>query len=412
MRRRAAFVVAGFVVWLSPSATRARGAEDGTSPGTVASRQESRFDLVALERERILRKAARYLNEPPRTVTAYRAERSTGGPHDFYSEGDYWWPDPTNPDGPYLRRDGESNPGNFSDHRHAMVRLSETVGASTSAWLITGDRRYAASVRSQLAAWFVDPATRMNPRLLYAQAIRGRATGRAIGLIDTLHLVEVARAARLLAEAGGGGEIDAAVRLWFAEYLVWLQTHSLGIEERDARNNHGTAWVLQVAAFADIVGDEEALAGCRRRFREVLLPTQMAPDGSFPLEIERTKPYGYSLFNMDLLCTLAHILSTKGENLFLFDAGGGRSLRRGMEFLFPYIEDKSRWPFTRDVLHWDDWPVRQPSLLFAGLALREERYLALFSRLNADPESDEVRRNLPVRHPLLWVRPAERDRLR
>jgi hypothetical protein len=112
---------------------------------------------------------------------------------------------------------------------------------------------------------------------------------------------------------------------------------------------------------------------------------------------------------MDLLCTLAHILSAKGENLFLFDAGGGRSLRRGMKFLFPFIEDKSRWPFARDVLHWDDWPVRQPSLLFAGLALHEVRYLALFSRLNADPESDEVRRNLPVRHPLIWDPSAGRQ---
>lgn len=362
------------------------------------------FDLVALERERVSRKAERYLREAPVTVTASRSERSAGGLHDFFSEGDYWWPDPASPRGPYVRRDGETNPANFVEHRRAMVRLSEIVGASTSAWLVTGDRRYAATARAHLLAWFVHPATRMSPHLLYAQAIHGRATGRATGLIDTLHLVEVARSARLLSEAKEKGGLDPGVRKWFAEYLAWMRTHPLGMEERDAKNNHATAWAVQVAAFADFLGDEGVLGETRMMFREVLLPSQMAPDGSFPLELARTKPYGYSLFNLDAFTTLAAILSTERENLFTFDAGQGRSLARGMAFLSPFIEDKSRWPYAKDVLHFDEWPVRQPCLLFGGIAVGERRYLDLFARLPADPENEEVRRNLPVRHPLLWVR--------
>jgi hypothetical protein len=41
----------------------------------------------------------------------------------------------------------------------------------------------------------------MNPHLRYAQAIQGRVTGRGVGIIDTLHLVEVARAIEVLGEA-------------------------------------------------------------------------------------------------------------------------------------------------------------------------------------------------------------------
>jgi hypothetical protein len=60
------------------------------------------FDIVEVERPRIMAKAAEYLSEPPVTVTASHSPRSAGGLHDFFSEGDYWWPDPQNPDGPNI----------------------------------------------------------------------------------------------------------------------------------------------------------------------------------------------------------------------------------------------------------------------------------------------------------------------
>ena len=195
--------------------------------------------------------------EAPVTVTASRAARSAGGLHDFFSEGDYWWPDPQNPDGPYIQRDGMSNPDNFNDHRRALMQLSVQVPALAAAWKLTGDRRYADHAVRHLRAWFVDPATRMNPNLQYAQAIHGRFTGRGTGIIDTIHLVEVARAIEALDAAPVWSAADkAALRGWFTDYLRWLTTHPYGIAERDAKNNHGTCWVMQVAAFAHLTGDQ------------------------------------------------------------------------------------------------------------------------------------------------------------
>src|SRR5579885_3439635 len=156
------------------------------------------FDLASIERPRVLKAAARYLREEPVTVTATRSPRSAGGKHDYFSEGDYWWPDPKNPDGPYIQRDGMSNPNNFDDHRHALIRLSMQMPALTAAWLITKQSRFADHAAAHLRAWFVDDATLMNPNLQFAQAIHGRSTGRGTGIIDTLHLVEVARAAGVL----------------------------------------------------------------------------------------------------------------------------------------------------------------------------------------------------------------------
>src|ERR1700726_2544553 len=151
-------------------------------------RAAEKFDLTALERPRVLKAADRYLSEAAVTVTAASSPRSAGGKHDFFSEGDYWWPDPKNPDGPYIQRDGMTNPDNFVEHRRAMVRLSLIVPALAAAWKITKERKYADHAARHLRAWFIDDATHMNPNLLYAQAIKGRFTGRGIGIIDTLHL--------------------------------------------------------------------------------------------------------------------------------------------------------------------------------------------------------------------------------
>ena len=142
--------------------------------------------LRDVEAARIEQKAARYLKEVPVTVTAEQCERSEGGRHDYYSEGDYWWPDPTNPAGPYIRRDGETNPDLFYNHRHALVRLSEIIGTLASAFLLDPQPTILIHAIRHLRAWFVDPDTRMTPNLLYGQAIKGRNSGRSIGIITVL----------------------------------------------------------------------------------------------------------------------------------------------------------------------------------------------------------------------------------
>src|SRR5215204_1781895 len=333
-----------------------------------AGADSSKFDLAAIERPRVLPKAAKYLKQEPVTITATPCSRSAGGKHDFFSEGDYWWPDPKNPDGPFVQRDGLSNPENFSAHRQAMVRLSEIVGTLGSAYLLTGQEVYANHALKHLNAWFIDAETRMNPHLLYSQAIKGRATGRAVGVIDTIHLVEVAGCAQSISKWPGYPRKDyKQIQDWFAKYLTWLTTHQYGIDERKASNNHSVCWAMQAAAFARLTGNEEVLSSIRDQFKRVFVGEQMAQDGSFPAELKRTKPYGYSLFVIDAIAGIAQIASTPEDDLWSFALPDGRGMQKAMQFIFPYIEDKSKWPGKADVLFWDEWPVRQPSLLFAGL---------------------------------------------
>ena len=366
-----------------------------------------RFDLYAIERPRVIKQADQFLHQQPITITAYRSPRSAGGLHDYFSEGDYWWPNPKDPNGPYIRRDGMSNPDNFVAHRRALMRLSVQCPALCAAWLLTKERKYAEHASAHLRAWFVDPATRMNPNLQYAQAIHGITTGRGTGIIDTLHLVEVVRGAAAIENSGALSDSDKqALHQWFSDYLRWMTTSPNGKQERDAKNNHGSAWVLQVAEFSTYVGDTALQDDCRRRFKTVLIPSQMSPDGSFPLELARTKPYSYSLFNLEVLSGICQVLSTDRDNLWTFHLPDGRSMSKAVAFLYPYLADKKKWPYKPDVEYFDQWPVRQQSLLFAGLAFNKPEYLALWRRLNPEPTVEEVIRNYPIRQPVLWMNSA------
>ncbi|HEY2468205.1 MAG TPA: alginate lyase family protein [Terracidiphilus sp.] len=360
--------------------------------------------LAEFERSRVLRAARHYLGEVPKTIVAVAAPNSAGGLHDYYSDADYFWPDPKNPNGPYINRDGESNPANFNAHRELMIRLSIQVAALAAAWTVTKKREFADHGTAHLRAWFITAATRMNPNLQYAQAVHGLSTGRSWGIIDTLHLAEVAQAATVLHRDGVLSANDwQGIHEWFGEYLSWLQTSEPGQKERDAKNNHGSCWIVQAAAFARLTGDTAVAQTCRQRLKSVEFPTQIAHDGSFPLELARTKPYGYALFNLDALGMAAQILSVPSDNLWTYRLPDGRELRACFDFMKPFVVDKAKWPYAHDVQYFDDLPVRQPSFLFAGFAYRDDGYLNLWRRLDPDPTVAEVIRNHPFRQPLLWI---------
>src|ERR1043165_5359405 len=128
----------------------------------ISAQGQTVFDVAAFDKARVIEAANRYLSEKPITITASGSSRSAGGKHDFFSEGDYWWPNPENPNGPYIQRDGMSNPDNFVDHRRYLMRLSKRVPALTAGWLLTGKTNYAKKAAEHLRAWFLDEKTRMN----------------------------------------------------------------------------------------------------------------------------------------------------------------------------------------------------------------------------------------------------------
>jgi hypothetical protein len=405
MRRLLAWTLAGLVCSSIVTGCATRAARDVQPPGAPAGLVTT---VAALDHNRILRLADEAMELRPPAITDAVATNSAGGLHDFFSQADYAWPNPTNADGlPFIGRDGESNPDTFTAHRMAMRHMKDAVAALAAAYALTGDDKYVTKAADFIRVFFLDPATRMNPNLQYAQAVLGAQTGNAYGVIDTLHLAELAVAARFLERSPAFPlDVDQGLKQWFTDYCGWIQTSTNGVKEMHNANNHSMACYLQLAAFARYTGDEPLLAACRERFRTVLFPRQMTNDGSFPLELKRTKPYGYSIFQADNLAELCVLLSSTNEDFWKLALPDGRTPRNAVDFIYPYLADKNQWLADgrpKDVMHWDDWPVREPCLIFAYAEFGDQKFFDLWRNLDADPANLEVRRNLAVTQPLLWL---------
>jgi hypothetical protein len=284
------------------------------------------------------------LHAGPWSVTSHRPENVSAGPNDYYSEGPYWWPDPKNPGGPYIRKDGERNPGRFLGNRNDLGALSTAVLALGMGAYLIGDGRCAGHAAAILSTWFLDPKTRMNPNLQFGQAVRGVNTGRGTGIIDTVSLIHVAQGIRLLELAGGlDGKLGDGLRRWFADYLQWLNSSQYGLDEKKSGNNHATWWTAQAAAYASLTGDQAALDMAWDHYRSYLVPTEIKPDGSCPREEARTNSLGYSTMNLDAFSVVCRIAEVHGANLWTYRTPAGVGVATAFAYLIPYVEHSDRW---------------------------------------------------------------------
>ncbi len=291
------------------------------------------------------------MNTGPFTVTDKKQPPPGGTPHDYWSMGKYWWPNPGTADGlPYVRRDGVNNPEARDERfdRNRLEALCTTVAALTHGWLAQGDVAFAGRATLLLRTFFLSPTTRMNPSLTYAQSIPGICDGRGIGIIDTACFVALLEHALLLEAQGSlSGADGRALRDWFAAYLDWLLTSRNGLDERAEINNHGTWMDVQLAAFALFTGQSGIARTVLREVPSRRIEKQIKPDGRQPHELARTKSFNYSLFNLKALLMLAQLGRQMDIDLWSYRGTDGRSIRLALEFMRPYADPQTPWPFKQ-----------------------------------------------------------------
>jgi hypothetical protein len=371
------------------------------------AKSTSRPDVAAIDHDRILAQANAYLKEPPNPLTTYPCPRSPGTPHDYYSEAEDYWPDPSNPTGPFIiHNSGPSNRDAFTAHRDALLNFSICVPALTAAFVLTNEARYAQQAVTQLQAWFLDPATRMTPSLLYAQTIPPAKTGRPEGVVEAVHLAEVVQCLPFLTNSEALTESDyTALKKWFAQYFDWLNGSRLAGLARDNKSHHGTSWLLQAAAIAHLtqVADDAPLTALRHQFKSSTIRAQILADGTFPHELTTPNPYRNTLFNLDMFAAVCVLLSTRFESVWDYELQDGPGMRTVIARLYPYIANRGTWPYRADAKYFNDLPIRPPSLLFAARAYSRPEYASLWTTLKPDPANAELQRTFPIRQPLLWV---------
>lgn len=295
----------------------------------------------------LIERADEALTEGPFSVMDKKRTPPSGNKHDYLSMGPYWWPDPSKPNGlPYMRKDGEVNPetrGNNVD-RSSAAKLFSNVESLGWAYYFSGDEIYAQKALQLLETWFINPETRMNPNLNYAQGIPGRTEGRGIGIIDWASINRLISPIQIL-EAGGilKGTTKDKLYQWFTQYLNWLETSKNGVDEDDYFNNHGTWYDAQVVGIELMLGQKQKAKARLEQVKTKRIASQIEPDGSQPHELARTKSMGYSTMNLRAYIHLANMGNKVGVDLWDFKTADGRSIRKALAYLQPYALGEKRW---------------------------------------------------------------------
>lgn len=285
-------------------------------------------------------------------VTEKKIVPPSGDVHDYMSMGPYWWPNPATTNGlPYIRKDGQVNPettGENSD-RVRLGNVTRDVVALAAAARRFKDRAAGAEAVRRLWVFFLDPKTRMNPHLNFGQSIPGRCIGRGTGIIDTLQMATSLPDAILILHETGDLPADdfAKFRKWFADYLDWLTSSKIGLDESKAKNNHGSAYDLQCAIFALLVGREEQARTILKAVPKRRIDVQVEADGRQPLELQRTKALGYSTMNARILCQLALVGERVGVDLWHYVSPKDGSIPRTLDFLEPFWKGEKAWPYQQ-----------------------------------------------------------------
>lgn len=297
----------------------------------------------------VMTRAQAALAGPTYTVVDKSRTPPSGDKHDYISMGPYWWPDAGKPNGePYVRRDGEFNPERATNAFDVsdLEAMSGGVEALSLAYYFTDDPRYAAKAAELLRVWFLDPATRMNPNTQYAQGVPGRTTGRAEGVLDTFRLLRVIEGVGLLAPSKALSAADQkGLERWFGDYTTWMRTAPNGREEQAAGNNHGIWFDYQLSGFSlfarqDAVARQVVSEAGKRRIK-----AQVAPNGSLPLELSRTRALHYSYFALEALVGTAEFGRCVDLDLWRYQTADGRGLRAAFDFLAPYVGREASFPY-------------------------------------------------------------------
>lgn len=345
----------------------------------------------------LIRKADRRLAEGVYSVVTNGPKPPSGDRHDYLSQAPYWWPDPKEGDGkPYIRRDGQVNPESQGGDDEPLDKMCHAAWQLGLAWHYTGDERYAEHAAKLLRTWYLDPDTRMKPRLAFGQYVPGHNQGRETGLIETRVMLKALDAVGLIADSAAWTQNDQRqLKAWFLEFLDWMRESARGKDGREADNNLGTWCDAQAAGYALYAGYQQRARDVLDRSRKQRFVEALDDKGRMIHELQRTKSLDYCLFNLEAMMQLA-ILGERTDFAFWKARFEGRGLPLAVEWLAPYAAAKKPWP------HKQIAPVRDQniSVLFrrAAVAYGRDDYERI-SAARRDPQNDETTIALELVYP-------------
>jgi hypothetical protein len=237
--------------------------------------------------------------------------------HDYLSWAAYYWPDCSNVGNTteltpqqewsecvYVDRDGQFSPDvRLVNNSGDFQAMSDAIFYNAIAYKLTGTESFAGRVASYIDVWFINNATAMNPNLNYAQLIRGvdsSGKGQHTGVLDLHGMTKVVSAIlllRVMASPSWTQQLDSAMNDWCTQYVEWLMTSPIALEEKAAANNHGSFYASQTSSIQLLIGNTTAAQATLNNYFQGIYQNQIVANGDQPLESVRTRPFHYRAYN-------------------------------------------------------------------------------------------------------------------
>jgi len=300
----------------------------------------------------LIKRTDKFMTIKPVSVTDKSQTPTSGDKHDYMSLATYAWPNPKTQSGlPYVQSDGKINPeiNTIPDAKNLHMMIS-SVNTLALAYYYSNDKRYADQAALFIKTWFINPATKMNPNLTYAQFIKGKNnnTGMTGGIIDTANMPQVIDALGILNSDGVFSASDnSALQKWFTEYLKWLQTSDSGKYIAQAKSNQRTWYDGQLISLTLYLNKTDLAKQIVTTDMKQLLPEEIDQEGEQPQELVRTRSWDYSTFNLQALCNLADLAKNVDLDLWDYQTPDRRSIYKAVDYLVSYVPDMRQWPYNQ-----------------------------------------------------------------
>ena len=311
-------------------------------------------------KKNIIKKADEYLTQKAVSVTD-REKSFAPDKHHYESISIYRWPNPENPNGPWIRKDGIVNPESNNYDRVLIGKMKSRVEYLSIAYYLTLDAKYYDAATEQIRVWFINKDTYMYPVMEYGQITPGHDgnKGHEYGLIEMYAAIHpVLESVRLLNNIT---KIDdytyKEFQKWCKDFVMWCETSELGKKEKNAPNNHGIALDVTMLNMALFAGYSECVDRINNEFMESRIKTQIADDGSMPKEAERATAYHYHIYNLTHIIDYCLIRESLNKHYYKENK---KYIDSAVDYLLSYVNNRERWPYKEI----GDWNKLESELLF------------------------------------------------
>ncbi len=222
--------------------------------------------------------------------------------------------------------DGKINPQADRADYKSVSDLSRSVRTLGLAYALSGESRYADKAVTLLRAWFIAPATRMNPKITNNQS--------QIELYITIPGIYYG--ADLIWHHSGWSEKERE------DFQAWTATFMQDVKARSHGTNYEN-WRLVLLSAGAYIGGDSALLDVAFETWKNKIRDQVNAKGELTPELDRTKSLDYSTYALNAMAQTAEIARHQGIDLYNYKLNDGRGLELVLDYHAPFIVNPGNW---------------------------------------------------------------------